>query len=215
MSSSSKWVDTVSVERDGFRIKVPDSWWEFEIRPETREDSIRQMLDLRLKANPEMAEHRDVIQGFLRRQAKEAWDSGAAYIGCMAETFGGEIPITASMTVSLISARSEGGGSLSTDPSDIAGQLKSYTARKKGDPWRKVTTVEIPGVGTTARTYGVEDIKFRQDPRQIRVVMMQTYVPMPGSANKIALVSGSSQVVDLADSLFEVFDAVTSTFRFA
>ena len=211
----SKWVDTVTVERDGFHIKVPDSWWEFEIRPETREDSIRRMLDERVRASPQMAEHRDVIQGFLRRQAKEAWDGGAAYIGCMAETFGGEVPITASMTVSLISARSDGGGTLSTNPSDIAGQLKTYTARKKGDPWRKVSTVEIPGVGTTARTYGVEDIKFQQDPRPMRVVLMQTYIPMPGSANKIALVSGSSQVVDLADSFFEVFDAVTSTFRFA
>ncbi|WP_103504808.1 MULTISPECIES: hypothetical protein [Streptomyces] len=211
----SKWVDTVAIERDGFSIKVPDSWWEFEIRPETREDSIRRIVEERMRATPEMAPHRDTIRTFLRAQAREAWDSGAAYIGCMADTFGGEVPITASMTVSLLSARNEDGSTLSTDPAEIAGQLKSITAKKPTDAWRKVTTVEIPGVGTTARTYGVEDIRFRQDPRPMRVVLMQTYIPVPGSANRVALVSGSSHVTEIADSLFEVFDAVTSTFRFA
>jgi hypothetical protein len=44
---------------------------------------------------------------------------------------------------------------------------------------------------------------------------MQTFIPVPGQEGKVALVAGSSQVLDLADSFFDIFDAVTSTFRFA
>ncbi|SFB88655.1 hypothetical protein [Streptomyces aidingensis] len=209
-----KWVDTVPVEREGFHIKVPDSWWEFDIRPETRDDSIRRLVEERVKASPQMAAHRETIRTFLRRQAKEAWDNGAAYIGCMADAFGGEVPITASLTVSLINARAQDGSAPATDPAAIARRLTEIKPRKEGDPWRRVSTVEIPGVGTVARTHGVEDIRYQGDPRLLRVVLMQTYIPVPGSADKIALVSGSSQVLDLADSFFDVFDAVTSTFRF-
>lgn len=37
---------------------------------------------------------------------------------------------------------------------------------------------------------------------------------MPGQEGKAALVAGSSQVLDLAESFFDIFDAITSTFRF-
>ncbi|MCE7082105.1 hypothetical protein [Streptomyces sp. ST2-7A] len=212
--SGGKWVDTVAVEREGFHIKVPDTWWEFDIRPETREEGIRRLVRERVRANPRLAEHAETIASFLRRQAKEARDSGAAWIGCMADTFGGEVPVTASMTVSLLDARTSTGAALSTDPRAIAGQLKEVTARREGDPWRRVSTVEIPEVGIVARTEGVEDIRFRQDPRPMRVVLSQTFIPVPGSANRVALVAGSSHTLELADSFLDVFDAVASTFRF-
>ncbi|RKN46984.1 hypothetical protein [Streptomyces hoynatensis] len=210
-----KWVDTVTVERQGFRISVPDSWWEFDLRPETRENSIRRMIDERVRAAPAMAEHREVIESFLRRQARYAWDSGAVYCGCMAQSFGGGPPITASVTVSLIGARTSGGEILPTDPASIVGQLGTRQARREGDPWREVGTVDIPEVGTAARTKGIEDISVPGDSRTVRAVLMQTFIPVPGDQQAVALVAGSSQVLDLADSFFDVFDAITSTFRFA
>ncbi|MCQ4202556.1 hypothetical protein ACFW5W_00625 [Streptomyces sp. NPDC058783] len=36
-----RYTEAPTVERGGFRIKVPDSWWEFDVRPESRDDSIR------------------------------------------------------------------------------------------------------------------------------------------------------------------------------
>ncbi|RKN51978.1 hypothetical protein D7231_35440, partial [Streptomyces klenkii] len=68
--------------------------------------------------------------------------------------------------------------------------------------------------GTAARTRGVEDIPVPGDTRTVRAVLMQTFIPVPGDQQAVALVSGSSQVLDLADSFFDVFDAITSTFRF-
>lgn len=212
-----RYMETLTIERGGFRIKVPESWWEFDVRPESRDDSIRRMVNERVEQHPELAKYRDTYAAFLQKAAADAWKSGALYCGCMAEAFGGDTPITGSVTVSIVGGRSQTGEPLSTDPQTMVSQLSVREAKKEGDAWRKVTTVDIPGVGPAARTYGIEDIVVPDDAlnRTIRAVLMQTFIPVPGQEGKVALVAGSSQVLDLADSFFDIFDAITSTFRFA
>ncbi|MBT2903793.1 hypothetical protein [Streptomyces sp. McG8] len=212
-----RYMEALTVERGGFRIKVPESWWEFDVRPESRDDSIHRMVTERLRAHPELAPHHDTYITFLRKAAADAWKSGALYCGCMAETFGGDTPITGSVTVSLVGGRTSKGDPLPTDPEAVIAQLAVKEARREGDSWRKVTTVDIPGVGPAARTYGIEDVPVPGDElgRTIRAVLMQTFIPVPGQEGKVALVAGSSQVLDLAESFFDIFDAITSTFRFA
>ena len=95
-----RYMEALTVERGGFRIKVPESWWEFDVRPESRDDSIHHMVTERLRAHPELAPHRDTYISFLRKAGADAWKSGTLYCGCMAETFGGDTPITGSVTVS-------------------------------------------------------------------------------------------------------------------
>ncbi|WP_328499356.1 hypothetical protein OHS59_25910 [Streptomyces sp. NBC_00414] len=212
-----RYMETLTIERGGFRIKVPESWWEFDVRPESRGDSIRRMVDERVRQQPEVRKYKDTYTAFLQKAAADAWKSGALYCGCMAESFGGDVPITGSITVSLVGGRTKDGEPLSTDPQVMAGRLAVREAKKEGDAWRKVTTVDIPDVGPAARTYGIEDIPVPDDAlkRTIRAVLMQTFIPVPGQEGKVALVAGSSQVLDLADSFFDIFDAITSTFRFA
>ncbi|MGA5444397.1 hypothetical protein ACPCKW_33560 [Streptomyces griseoincarnatus] len=212
-----RYMEALTVERGGFRIKVPESWWEFDVRPESRDDSIHRMVTERLRAHPELTPHRDTYISFLRKAAADAWKSGALYCGCMVETFGGDTPITGSVTVSLVGGRTSKGDPLPTDPEAVVAQLAVKEARREGDSWRKVTTVDIPGVGPAARTYGIEDVPVPGDElgRTIRAVLMQTFIPVPGQEGKVALVAGSSQVLDLAESFFDIFDAITSTFRFA
>jgi hypothetical protein len=201
------------VEREGFSLTVPMTWWEFDLHPATRDDSVRRTVARRVRENPALAEHREVLGRFLRKAARDAYDSGAVYIGCMAQNFG-TLPLTASVTVSLIGARTPGGKLLPADPASIAAGLRPKEAAREGDTWRKVTTVEIPGTGPAARTYGIEDVAIPGDPRTVRAVLMQTFVPLPGHTDKVALVAASSSVLDLADAFFDVFDAVTSTFRY-
>ena len=212
-----RYMEALTVERGGFRIKVPESWWEFDVRPDSRDDSIHRMVTERLRAHPELAPHHDTYITFLRKAAADAWKSGALYCGCMAETFGGDTPITGSVTVSLVGGRTSKGDPLPTDPEAVIAQLAVKEARREGDSWRKVTTVDILGVGPAARTYGIEDVPVPGDElgRTIRAVLMQTFIPVPGQEGKVALVAGSSQVLDLAESFFDIFDAITSTFRFA
>ncbi|MGW3287701.1 hypothetical protein ACWDR3_24035 [Streptomyces sp. NPDC001002] len=211
-----RYMEALTIERGGFLIKVPESWWEFDVRPESRDDSIHRMVTERVEQHPELAPYRDTYTSFLQKAAGEAWKSGALYCGCMADTFGGATPITASVTVSMVGGRTRDGAPLSTDPAAMAAGLSAKEAKKEGDSWRKVTTVDLPGVGAAARTYGIEDIVVPDDAlnRTVRAVLMQTFIPVPGQEGKAALVAGSSQVLDLSDSFFDIFDAITSTFRF-
>jgi hypothetical protein len=198
----------------GVELAVPESWWEFDIRPEGREATVRRLIDERVRAVPELAPYRGELSTLLRRMARDAYDCGALYLGCMAENFGG-VPLTATVTVTVLSAVNAQGEPLSTDPQAIAQSLKMITPRRQGDAWRTVTTVEIPEVGTCARTYGVEDVPVEQgDSRTIRMALTQTYVPAPGRPQEVVLVSGASPVLDLAEAFHDIFDAVTSTVRF-
>ena len=198
----------------GVSLAVPESWWEFDIRPEGREATVRQLIDARVRAVPELAPYRAELSMLLRRMARDAHDSGALYLGCMAENFDG-VPLTATVTVTVLGAATAEGVPLSTDPQAIAQSLATITPRREGDAWRKITTVEIPEVGLCARTYGVEDVPVEQgDTRTIKVALTQTYVPIPGRPEEIVLISGASPVLDLAEAFHDIFDAVTSTFRF-
>ncbi|MET8855666.1 hypothetical protein [Streptomyces sp. NPDC004579] len=198
----------------GFSLSVPESWWEFDIRPEGRDATIRGLVDERIREVPELAEYRGDLTAMLRRTAKDAYDSGAVYMGCMAENFDG-VPLTATLTVSVLGARNKQGVALSTDPRAIAESLRTVTARREGDAWRTVTTVDLPEVGVAARTFGVEDVPVAQDDtRTLRMVLTQTYIPVPGTTDQVVLVSGASPVLDLAEAFHDIFDAVTGTFRF-
>lgn len=206
-------VRVMPVDREGFSITVPMTWWEFDLHPATRDESVRRTIAQRVKENPALAEHRDVLGRFLRKAARDAYESGAVYVGCMAQNFGA-LPLTASLTVSLVGARTADGQLLAADPASIVAGLRARGAAKDGDPWRKVTTVEIPETGLAARAYGIEDVTVPGDSRTVRTVLMQTFIPLPGHSDKVALVAGSSSVLDLADAFFDIFDAVTSTFRY-
>ncbi|MGW8630941.1 hypothetical protein [Streptomyces sp. NPDC055793] len=198
----------------GLSLSVPETWWEFDIRPEGREATIRTLVDERVRETPELAPYRAEASAMLRKMAKEAHDSGAVYLGCMAENFDG-VPLSATVTVSILGAKNQQGVALSTDPPAIAESLRTVTPRREGDAWRKVTTVDIPDVGPAARTYGVEDVPVAQgDSRTLRMVLTQTYIPVPGTTDQVVLVSGASPVLDLAEAFHDVFDAVTGTFRF-
>ncbi|MFD5801886.1 hypothetical protein [Streptomyces sp. NPDC127020] len=198
----------------GLSLSVPETWWEFDIRPEGRESTIRTLVDERIRETPELAPYRAEASAMLRKMAKEAHDSGAVYLGCMAENFDG-VPLSATVTVSILGAKTQQGVALSTDPRAIAESLRTITPRREGDAWRKVTTVDIPDVGPAARTYGVEDVPVAQgDSRTLRMVLTQTYIPVPGTTDQVVLVSGASPVLDLAEAFHDVFDAVTGTFRF-
>ncbi|GGN86048.1 hypothetical protein GCM10011579_077410 [Streptomyces albiflavescens] len=198
----------------GISLSVPESWWEFDIRPEGRDATIRALIDERTRVIPELAPYRADLTNMLRKMAKDAHDSGAVYMGCMAENFEG-VPLSATVTVSVLGAKDKQGVALSTDPRAIAESLRTITPRREGDAWRTVTTVDIPEVGVAARTFGVEDVPVAQgDTRTLRMVLTQTYIPVPGTTDQVVLVSGASPVLDLAEAFHDIFDAVTGTFRF-
>jgi hypothetical protein len=193
--------------RIGFSLTVPDSWFEVDVHPATRDESIRRLVEDRVRGHQEMWEARHGITRLLRRQARRAGEAGAAYCACMAQPTD-DGAITASVVVSLV--RGPVGATESGDPSGFIAERLTPVPRD-GDVFTSVTTVDLPGAGPCARAYGVEDVQVDDD-GYVRTVFMQTMVPTPGF-NKVFLVSASSPVVALAPELHDLFDAVTGTFR--
>ena len=193
--------------RLGFTITVPDTWFELDVAPATRDESIRRLVEERVRGHHEMWQARHGITKILREEARKAYDAGATYAACMAMP-AEEGAVTASVVVSLV--RGPVGATSDGDPvGSLVDRLVPVPPTDDGR-FTSVTTVELDDAGTAARSYGVEDVPV--DSGYVRTVFMQTMVPVP-RMNKVFLVSASSPVVPLAAELHDLFDAVTGTFR--
>jgi hypothetical protein len=194
----------------GFAISVPSSWFEIDVHPDTRNAAIGALVSERTRAIPELAPHRDALARALRSAARSAYANGAAYCGAMAEGFDGAV-LTASITVSVVRAPGDEGS--------VESYLRPLVRAGEDSPWREVGQVDLPHVGTVARTRGVEDVVLPEGGGWIRSVLMQTFIPFPspgpgGGDPLLALVTGSTPILPMADDFLDLFEAITTTFRF-
>jgi hypothetical protein len=192
----------------GFALTVPSDWFELELRPALREASIKALVHERVRGQPQLREARSGIVKLLLDYAERAWAGGARYCACFVQPTA-EGPITGAVTVTLTAAPTQPGtvGPLTVD--GLVAALDGIAAPAA----RPASVVEIDEVGPAARTYGVEDVPVPGGGR-VRSVVMQTLLPVPASTD-VVLVTGSSPVLWLEEQLLDLFDAVTSTFRFA
>ncbi len=78
---------------------------------------------------------------------------------------------------------------------------------------RKVTAVTLPGVGQVARITGTEEASLTTDV-SVRMLTMHTVVPIPGSERDYLIITCTSPNLPLEAEVYELFDAITGTFRF-
>ena len=193
----------------GFALSVPDSWFEIDLHPDTRNASIQELVNQRLREVPELFEHRAAIARALRSAARSAHAAGAVYCGTMVQGLDSMV-ITATVTVTLVDAPDDKNG-----VETIAQQLTPIARSGPDRTWREVVYAELPEVGRVPRTQGEEDVTMPEGSGWIRAVLMQTFVPLPGPrSTRVAVITCSSPVLPLVDELIDLFDAVTSTFRF-
>jgi hypothetical protein len=193
-----------------FTLRVPPNWFELDVHPATRDDSARELVRTRIAEMPELQARRTEITRLLREQAASAWDAGAVYCAAMAEAvMDGVLP--ASLTVFLLPGPL---GARSDEPDRISALLpllQPKDAVDENDTWTRVQNLELEGCGPAVRTYGVEELE-PEPGKKLRVVQMQTFVPVP-RVNRVVLVSCSSPAVAVAEGLFDLFDALTGTLR--
>jgi hypothetical protein len=182
---------------DQFAITVPRTWFELSVRPERRDDDISALVTERLADHPELREHRTEIVRLLRRFARSAWDSGARYCAAFAEPSEDGI-VSGALTVTMLPG---------TGDDDLTERVTSVSAEDEG---MHVDIHELPRIGRVPRTWGISTVQAPEDRGEFQAVMMQTFVPV---GDQVALVSVSSPATDLADVLYELFEAVTDTFE--
>lgn len=184
-----------------FALTVPDSWFELDVRPATRDARIATLVQERVRDVPELFERRTELTRLLRRQARAAWDAGAVYCACFAMVVDDAL-IPGSLTVSIIPPPPSG-----SSPDDVAELL----AVRDGDDgtWQHRSVVDLDGIGRVARSAGVVDVDLPGGEGRLRTILMQTFVPV--DAERMLLVAAASPAIDLAEPLLELFDVVTGT----
>ncbi|MGW1004885.1 hypothetical protein [Streptomyces sp. NPDC002520] len=199
----------------GINIQVPSTWYEFDVHPATVNRSIRDVVAERIKQRPELAAYQADLVKTLKKVAREARKNNVVYSGSMCEIVDDE-PMVASLMISVTEAVNEATGETAPTPLDTFLRVLTPIApgRRPTDPWRRVRLVKLPEAGEAARAEGIEDIEIPDDNRSYRAVMMQTFVPFPGNNPKVAVISASTPQLALVEPMLQLFDLITSTFRF-
>jgi hypothetical protein len=78
---------------------------------------------------------------------------------------------------------------------------------------RVVSAVRVPHVGTVARVTGTETTRLTADVH-VKLLTMHTMMPVPGRAADFLVVTLASPNLPLKNEVYELFDAITGTFRF-
>jgi hypothetical protein len=79
---------------------------------------------------------------------------------------------------------------------------------------REVKPVLLPHVGDAVRIVGTERVTVT-DNAVVDMLTMHTLIPLPGGGTEQFLVTCCSPNLPLAEQVYELFDAISGTFRFS
>jgi hypothetical protein len=195
----------VTVTPAGFTLRVPESWYEFDVWRATRTSDLARLVDARIAQAPELLPRRSALLKLLREAAGDAERQGAVFCAAMVD----RVADAGVLVATIMVFQTDGG----PDPADntvaaIAGQVSAVSAVDGASTWRRVEVIEIPA-GRAVRVAGVE-LAERTERAQISGVVMQTLIPVPDGQGVLNVVLTSPQV-ELADSMLELFEAITAT----
>ena len=195
--------------RSRFTLRVPPSWLQFDIWRATRTGELTRIVDDHLSRLPNLRPHRRDILKALRRLAEEAEQAGSVTCAAAVDNEGA---VLATLAVFVTAGMSE--PALNTVPA-IAAQIPA-TARPDPDSdgagqlnWREVRLVDIPA-GAAVQVRSVSTLEGQASSSPVRVVSMETLLPMPGKEQILNIVLTSPQTT-LADDLLDLFGLITET----
>ncbi|MER6844658.1 hypothetical protein [Streptomyces platensis] len=198
----------------GYTLRFPDSWWQLDLDPNTRDASIRRRIEDQVKLAPQLS--REQVDGLIRstrRTAREAHAQGALRASGMLRILragSGPLVLSATMVVLRISVPEEQSEDLADLVVAAAMQLGTE-AEGSGLPPGEVELVELPGVGAAGRITRIEEVDYQGT--RVPTAVRHTLIPVPNSRDYLVL-AGSTPNVDLAEQFYEVFDAIAESFRF-
>jgi hypothetical protein len=196
-----------------FSLKVPDHWARFDMSDAPLNRVRRELLKTatdpatRMQVEELFRQARAINQSARRHGA--LWGAGTATMYDDALFLG----------FVMVFAVAPGGYGAGADVQDIIRQLsRSASASGRGDDSaagavRVVSGVELPNVGEAVRVVGTETVSVDAE-ANVEMLSMNTLIPVPTAAGQFMLVTCCSPNLPLADEVYELFDAITSTFHF-
>ncbi|MFD9207427.1 hypothetical protein ACFVZM_14270 [Streptomyces sioyaensis] len=198
----------------GYTLRFPDSWWQLDLDPNTRDASIRRRIESQVEKAPQLSrEQVDALIRTTRRTAREAHAQGALRASGMLRILragSGPLVLSATMAVLRISVPEDQSEDLADLVVAAAMQLGTE-AEGSGLPPGEVEVVELPEVGAAGRITRIEEVDYQGT--RVPTAVRHTLIPVPNTRDYLVL-AGSTPNVDLAEQFYEVFDAIAESLRF-
>lgn len=194
----------------GFRLPTPGNWFDLDLDPGTRNQSIAAMVDARVAQSPAAVHNRQVLVRLLRRTAREAEQGGMVFASMMSEVAEG-VPVSASATVTLRTATAPNGLGPISDPGDVAGYLRSDDEGIGGQQG-EVRVVDIPA-GRAVRLQGIQEGDVSGLASGVVTLVVQYFIPVPGTPS-LAVLTFATPTLALAEPFIGLFDAMAENFSY-
>ncbi|WP_406434744.1 hypothetical protein [Streptomyces sp. NBC_01589] len=189
-----------------FLLDVPEAWDEFDLSGEglakARAKALATTDDPREKAriNDMFRQGREVSRAARRHGALLASGTATLYDEGLFMAYGMVFAVTtpagSELTLPVLSAQLGVSSATGTAPRD-----------------RAITSAKVPQVGTVARVTGTEATRLTGD-ISVELLTMHTMMPVPGTTEDFLVVTLASPNLPLKGEVYDLFDAITSTFRF-
>ncbi|MEW2289499.1 hypothetical protein [Streptomyces sp. NPDC047841] len=189
-----------------FLLDIPDPWQQVDLSGEalarTRARALASTDDPREKAriNDMFRQGREVTRAARRHGALLAAGTATMYTEGLfmayAMVFAVSTPEGEELTLPVLSARLGVSSANGVAPRD-----------------RVITSAKVPHVGTVARVTGTEVTRLTGD-IDVKLLTMHTMMPVPGSTEDFLVVTLASPNLPLKNEVYDLFDAITGTFRF-
>jgi hypothetical protein len=188
-----------------FSLRVPDHWARFDLSDaplaRARREALKTVRDpvSRMRVEDMFRQAKALNQAARRHGA--LWAAGTA-------TMYDDALFVGNVMVFAVAAGEGGGG---VDGPDVIRQL-SRSSTESAEAARVVSTVELPHVGEAVRAVGTETVSVNSGTK-VEMLTMNTFIPVPPGAGRFMLVTCCSPNLPLAEEVYELFDAITSTFH--
>ncbi|MFE7404023.1 hypothetical protein [Streptomyces sp. NPDC057557] len=187
-----------------FGIAIPENWTEYDLHGDTLAERRAEMLrhapqkETRDAINHTFRSARRIMEGARRR--------GAVYAAGTTSMYEDGLLMAGLMVFSVKPPPGE-----DFSAKGIAEQF-SATGRRRENTTRTLTTATLPGVGPVGRMAGIEETEIA-DGVSYKMVVTHTFVPVPGG-ERVLVITCFSPNIPLAEPLYDLFDAITSTLAF-
>lgn len=206
----------MSDDQPDFSLRIPESWYEFDLDRSARKKRVEQAVDEQVRANPALAAARGAIIERLVGFAADADEKGALACATL-WTIIDNVEVAANVMV--FSVGRDCPGNLETELSGLEAQLGRRSSVDVGD--RFVERVSLPaGAAIRLRVLAESSLGATPNGRSsagkagggIVVDTVQHWLPVPDAEHTL-LVSGTTPCLAYGDDLADVFDSIAASLR--
>lgn len=206
-----------------FTVTVPANWYQLDLDPRTRTETIAQLVEDRLGADRTdvLRQIRRELTRMLRQYARQAASHGAIYAALMDQVVEG-LSLSASLLIAVGEAPRDAADRPVLDPAELgrilAGQTEDSGADDRSADDRGADGTERPAAdlveiraGTAARLRRTTNSGFAgSDGSTVLTAETQYFVPVPGT-DKVLAMTFSTPNLSVRPALEELFDAIART----